>query len=398
MMELKVCPICRGGVEDKLILPYDDMVGLASRWEQKIAVCPKCGFVFTRNPFSDEQLANRYKYHSKFEFDSEDYFLEEEETYRSRSLRQKQFLERTLDLQNIHSIFEVGAASGYNLSLYRDTARTLGIEPSAKNCSNAAKRYGVELFCGTFAEYMAVRDRQTEKEKFDLVFLSHTLEHIVSPREFICQCTSMEPEYFFIEVPTFDYKFFSEPFGMFCEEHVNMFTLASLDALMCSCGYELADANMNMELQQTIPAGWPSVATIWKKAACPRRLCIVNKNTGVLDEFISASQKGLVRIKEIIAGIDKAKRLAVWGTGHHASMLAANTDLHEKNIVRVYDSDATKRGEKFLGCAIQPFDSADIEQGKVDAVLVATYTAQRAIEKILCPYKDVIEIITLYDV
>ena len=48
---------------------------------------------------------------------------------------------------------EVGAASGYNLSLYTGKRR-FGIEPSALNCKLAKKNYGVEMFNGLWSEFL----------------------------------------------------------------------------------------------------------------------------------------------------------------------------------------------------------------------------------------------------
>lgn len=248
------------------------------------------------------------------------------------------------------------------------------------------------MFCGTFNELWNTK----ESKKYDLIFLSHVLEHIVNPKDFIEQCALINNNYMYIEVPTFDYKFIDEPFGMFGEEHVDMFTLESLQELMTACGYELINADMLFAISSTLPAGSPAIATIWQKKELPKKKKIVNNVMNALDTYISQSEEDLKRIQSVINNIDEDKKLAIWGTGHHASMLLANTDLQRKDIVRVYDSFSKKHGLKFAGCVIQPFNAEDIETGRVEVILVATYTTQNAIVKILEQYKDKVEIITLY--
>lgn len=105
----------------------------------------------------------------------------------------------------------------------------------------------------------------------------------------------------------------------------------------------------------------------------------------------------LERLKQLIDQIPQDKRLAVWGTGHHASMLLANTSLSEKSIIRVYDSDVRKHVYTFHGVKIHSFDENDIYDKKIDGILVATYTAQKEISKVLENYKDLCTIYYLYD-
>lgn len=52
---------------------------------------------------------------------------------------------------------------------------------------------------------------------------------------------------------------------MFCEEHVNIFTLESLQNLMYGNGYELLHCEMVMGTEESLPAGWPPHTEKWKK-------------------------------------------------------------------------------------------------------------------------------------
>ena len=46
---------------------------------------------------------------------------------------------------NIQSMLEIGASSGYNLSLYDEISTRVGIEPSLANCVSAKKKYGINI-------------------------------------------------------------------------------------------------------------------------------------------------------------------------------------------------------------------------------------------------------------
>ncbi len=392
MTYINHCNICNSKIISKYKLPFRDVIGMSPEYTQEVCLCPECGFIFTANPFSAKQLENRYKNNSKFEFDKSDYFLTESDDYKRRSIRQKFFLENNCDFNHINSILEIGSASGYNLSLYSDR-NPYGVEPSAFNCQNALKKYGIKMFNGVFDDFYKI-----VSQEYDLIFLSHVLEHIVNPCDFIKKCSHINTQYIFIEVPTFDYKFIDEPFGMFAEEHVNMFTLESIQNLMNACGYKLINANMIFGIEQTLPAGWPAISTLWQKSDTCKYHEPVMKSEQLLDNYIKCSIKGLEKVQKQIAAINNTRKLAIWGTGHHASMLLANSELSQKNIVKVYDSDRKKSGILFAGIPITPFDEKDITEHRIDTILLATYTAQKALLKILEPYQNQIEIITLYNI
>lgn len=388
------CDICGSKLKTFKKLKFKHVIGMADDYTQHIAFCPHCKLILTANPFSEEQLNKRYKHFSKYEFDAKTYTFSVSDEYRQRCAAQKFFIEE--HFSDLASMFEVGASSGYNLSLYNGLKR-LGIEPSQTNCENARQNYGVDMFCGVFEEYYRQQIARTDRPSFDMVFLSHTLEHIVNPCSFIRQCVEIvNPRYFFIDVPSFDIKFINEPYGMFCDEHVNYFTLESLDHMMREVGFELADAKISIDVPNRTVAGVPSVLTLWKKSDRPAERRYLNSVSHILKTYLRTSGIEMKRVKKIINGIHSEK-LAVWGTGNQLSKLLANTSLLKKHIVKFYDSDTKKHAFKIAGKPIQAFDPKDLEDGIVDTILIATYSAQATLLRLLEPYRDKCHIVTLYD-
>lgn len=388
---LSKCKICGEDTEIILGLQFRDLQGVKTKeYEQIIRFCPRCKFIFTQNPLSEEALNNRYKNESKFEYDSSNYFLDQDDAYIRRCSRQKFFIDSHIK-GKYGSIFEVGASSGYNLSLYSDI-NTYGIEPSKLNCNLAKKIYGIDLFNGTYQDYLS----SNIGKSYDLLFLSHTLEHIVDPLDFLKNINPGSSKYIFIEVPTFDYKYIDEPFGMFCEEHVNYFSYESLENLMFELGYKSIACNITFEPDCMLPAGFPAISTLWEKCDNPVHLSVSNNIKNIVENYINKSRIELQRINSILMKIPDDKRVALWGVGHHVSMLAANTVLSNKDIVRVYDSDSRKYKYKFCDIEIQPFDENDIYEHYIDVIIVTTYTAQKAISKVLNKYEKDVEVIYLY--
>lgn len=385
------CDICNSPIKTKLELPFIDIIGMAHNYTQKVGICPNCGFIFTQNPFSSELLENRYSHFSKFEFDLQE-DVSDSIDYIKRCKRQKHFIEENLMDEEYESILEIGSASGYNLSLYSNNKSVYGIEPSLANCKSAKKRYCIDLYNGVFDKFY---DSEKTKKSYDLVIMSHVLEHLVNPCTFMKKCSNINNKYMFIEVPTFDYKFIDEPFGMFAEEHVNQFTLEALEHLMKKCGYKLLNAEMIFDIGNTLPAGWPAISTLWEKSSNITLHSPVSSSKFALDNYIALSKDRLKAIEDKISAINSNERIAIWGTGHHASMLLANTALSTKNIVKVLDSDVKKRGLSFAGAFIEPFNSNILDE--IDTIIIATYTAQKAIERVLIPYASKVKVIKLYD-
>ena len=290
----------------------------------------------------------------------------------------------------MESILEIGAASGYNLSLY-EGKRRLGIEPSALNCELAKKNYGVDMFNGLWSEFLAKNSGET----FDLIFTSHVLEHIVNPMKFIEECAYVCNRYMFVEVPCFDIKFIDEPYSMFSDEHVNCFTIQSLWNLMSKAGFAPIEFEMIFGLGNFVPNACPAISTLWKKSSDKKPIY----NSGAcLERYLDENEILLQKISEKIKQIPSDEKLALWGIGNNLYKLLANTNLTNKNIIKVYDSDKHKHGFKIMGIPITPFDKADVDSGKVDAILITTYTAQKAILRAIDKMNFPCKVYTLYDI
>ena len=78
-------------------------------------------------------------------------------------------------------------------------------------------------------------------------------------------------------------------------------------------------------------------------------------------------------------------------------MLLANTSLHEKNIVKFYDSDDKKHKYTMLEKEIVSFNPKDIESGEVEGIFIGTYVFQEAIYGILKQYHKQCHIYKLYE-
>lgn len=390
---IKKCNICGSSTDEKYNVFFKDDIWLGSDYQQGISCCHNCGFIFVNNPLSDEELSIKYKKLSRYEYDKQTQAIEQDNNfYIQRCKEHKSFI---FDVANdIESVLEIGAVNGYNLNLYKNVVKgeVYGIEPSQINCLSAKRKYNIDVFCGMFDEYI----EQNPNKKYDLIFMSHVLEHIVNPNTFIQKCSEVNSKYVFIEVPTIDYKFIDEPLGLFIDEHVNHFTFESLQYLMNKNGYAIERADIPLYATYMHPQ-LPAIRTLWKKSVDIKQLKPIFSSKELLDRYMQITYKSLEKISIKISQIDKNAKVALWAIGYTASRILGNTNLGELNIVNVYDSDPAKVGLYFAGKKISPFDPNDIENGDIDTIIITTSFYRGGVLKMLESYKNKVKIINLFD-
>ena len=111
----------------------------------------------------------------------------------ARSLSQFNFIKQTIDLKN-KDICEIGAFDGLLLSLFKkNNNNVFGYELNDDARVYAKKKYDIDLK-ENFLE---------SKSKYDIIILSHVIEHFREPKEILIKIKSMLKEngFIYIEVP-----------------------------------------------------------------------------------------------------------------------------------------------------------------------------------------------------
>ena len=293
-------------------------------------------------------------------------------------MRQKKFIDDNIPAYS--SVLEIGAATGENLSIYKESGKKVaGIEPSSNNKRYAKEKYGIKLYDMTLDEYF------TEygcTEQFDVVFVSHVLEHIVNFVEFIEKAVALSKKYIFIELPVLE-KIEEEeaPFAAFTNEHVNYFSIPSLKILMEKCGCSSIKISIAENKGEVLP-GYPTLVSLWEVNRNNTDKISFEYSAGeIIRNYFKSNTEKVKRIQAIINTISDKEKLAVWGTGEHTSKLLAMTDLPSKNIIKFYDSDRKKQNMTMLGRRIQSFDPKDLENGEIETILISTYSSEKSISK-----------------
>lgn len=187
-------------------------------------ICKKCGLVYI-NPRKSEKEIEKY-YKSKYR---EIYSNTNKVTPKSledceqRAIQHIDYLREYL-FDEI-KILDIGCSAGNFLKLVKENYKHCdlnGIEANTNFSKYGRDVYNLNIFNGMLGKYKT-------KKKFDLIYMSHILEHFESPSNALLKVNSLlnENGYLFIEVPTILYPYISLDF-FFQDAHLFTFSPITL--------------------------------------------------------------------------------------------------------------------------------------------------------------------------
>jgi SAM-dependent methyltransferase len=386
------CPVCNEEVKVIVTVRFVELVGLVENFDQEVKACDNCNYVFS-SVIPSEIMTRYYKsFESSHYMDHHSQEIVGEDKIKMTNRQLTFIIDKVKDFR---SVLDIGALTGFNLNTFKKAGyKVHGVEPSSNNVKFAKNKYNIDLFAGTLEEYYQEKDVQ----KDDLVILSHVLEHIPNPLDFIEKVSQLNNKYLYIEVPAaLDYQFDNEPYGIFYYEHVNFFSLSSLDSIMERVGYQCIRGGVELNADNTAP-GEPAIVTLWEKVESNKQrkgIKGVYKSSFLLNEYCRNSDNRFKKIQSIIDSIPQTTRLAVWGAGSHTSRLLGMSNLRNKNIIKFYDNDSQKQKHMLLNKPITPFLQEDLDKN-IDNILISTHSGEESIMKYLNSINQLKKAILLY--
>ncbi len=372
-----ICPICSSKAESMKEFSYIDLSDIDLNYTQKVCSCENCGFVFVSNPLEKENLESKYNRNSIYEFNGRKKDSIESQKNRDDGNRHFSFIQSALS--DVETVLEIGCASGYLLSLFKKAGKIVyGVEPSQENVCSAKYFYDIDMYCGLVEDFL----KKENSPKYDLVILSHVLEHIKNPKLLIQQIKSI-CKYIFIEVPCIELKKVDQPYGFFCNEHFGYYSMNSLDYLMNSCGFKCKNMYIHIDSKYVIPSGFPAISSIWiNEFVDDKNYKLPVPCSDVLDQFNTYMKQSEILhqlISKKIEDIPDDFNGAVYGAGPNTSRLMGETDLNKKNIKVIFDKDSRKYGKTLNGVSITEFNEDIVSELELDYIIIGAYVAQNEI-------------------
>jgi SAM-dependent methyltransferase len=368
------CPVCGHAYADVLhsqrfILPEGHP--LTDGYD--VVCCEQCGFVYADTAVPQAEYDRFYAQNSKYEDPTTGTGGMENSWDRRRQEETAQQIHAYLKGAPA-SILDVGCANGGLLKALKDLGHenSLGIDPSPV-CVENARRLGVYAKSGSLFQPF-------EHEPFDLVILSHTLEHVqdlASAAKWI-RGLMKESATVYIETPDASRyaDFIDAPFQDFNTEHINHFSTTCLNNYLKRNGFEPVSWG-----RKVIPASankpYPAIYCFAKPA---RESLSIEKDADLrqlTEIYIERSRNILNEINaRLNAALAKSKRVIVWGTGQFAMKLLAETALANAEIAAFVDSNPIHHGKILLGTKIIPPEAV---RGLDEPILIASTLHQQSI-------------------
>jgi SAM-dependent methyltransferase len=327
-----------------------------------IVICASCGMAYSDTTGESGKLTDHYRADSYMMCNWEDHKPEAHcetelgppvDVARLRVLVEQ--LVKLIPGRDVR-ILDVGCASGTLLALLSRAGFSdiQGIDPSA-NAVAAAHRLGQRARVGDVDVPLP-----PELGTFDIIIISHVLEHLGRPREALKNLRRvLRPGgLVYAEVPDAARyaEFLVEPFVDFNHEHVNHFSMAHLSELFRTGGFVLAASGKKTITVVNWP--YPVIYGLWRMlevAPCESVALEfdVDSLSRCLKPYVSGSRELLEKYDVALRAMLRGRRqVAVRCLGYRAWTLLANTILRDLSVVAYIDNASSKQALTVRGIRV----------------------------------------------
>ena len=262
-------------------------------------------------------------------------------------------LTNVLDLRAARNCLDVGANRGsfaLRLCEIAPQASVLAIEPDENIVAGYADVPGIELMVSRI-EHVGLPE-----ERFDLVYCSHTLEHLSSPRQVLGQIrrAMTRDGVLFVEVPNLDFIGREDVLEeWFIDKHLYHFSQNTLQRYLQITGFRLAEGLSTQDMENITVIAFTTEAsigseTIHNSQLAQSSLDLIKRYQATVCKNQSALQSA-VRYIETLAS---SNRVVVWGAGRIFDSLVCYGGLDVALLTGVVDKYLAAFTEGVYGCPL----------------------------------------------
>ena len=283
-----------------------------------------------------------------------------------------------------NSALQIGCSDGYTLSRFRDAgvSRVLGVEPGTTSVELAKRLYDIDCL------HASAESFDTD-ESFDLILLTHVLEHLYEPQQTLLKCRHLQDgedeKFIYVEVPLMAFPSSLCP-GFFSFEHINYYTKNSLLKSLTDAGYSPVSVVEHFKSNLSPIIG--VVASTKQQQHYPEYVSEYENNKHILVSYrnkeIEYWQGCVDSIHDALKGHGK---VILWGAGIHTCQLIANSNLSSVcHIDGLTDTSPLKWGLTQGDWICR--DPATIDWQAGDKVIISSYASEKEIFDALSWLRD----------
>ena len=334
------------------------------------ALCDQCGLVYTDPQPAPGLLADFYAAQER------DAFVEgEAERIPGEGSRRNQasWLRDQLGSLRGKRVLEIGCYDGYLLFLLREQGAVVtGIEPSRSAAALGEQRFGVKIHAGLF------EDITLPERGFDLIVLSHVLEHLAEPAKTLRRCRELLAEggTLFVEVPNVRKPRVESAVNFFTFDHLFNFCPETLSMLFRAQGFAPQGLADDFDFPAFRLLGQKLEAAPVPVLEAP---AVVERCRHAIAEYAQARATFVARLRnrveeELDGWIENRSRIAIYGAGYHTECLLDATPLARADLIALVDGNPAKQGREVFGLPV--ISPRDLHEWKPDAVVISSYDFQ----------------------
>ena len=339
------------------------------------SLCKKCGLIYQSNTISKKEM-NRYYSNNITHFDDRKK-PSLDKIYNTN--RQVNIIKDNL-LKFPKSVLEVSLLNDYNLKQYKKNGSRIceGLEPSKQIAEKINKKKIFKVYDSTIEKFKF-------KKKYDLIVISHVLEHLFNPLSILKKCNKNQKinQYVLLEVPLFE-SLKRYPNGSLMLEHLNYFNEYNFTNLILSSGYE--PVYISKIAERTL---LPFITILAKKTKNKKfthqdnlNFISYKKQLKNLDEYLKINRNLWKNVEKKFNNFKKTEKTLIYGSGLHASLLLSYTNIEKKfNIVGFLDSAKSKKNKKIGNYKIDYPEISKID--KKTNIIIASSSSEKEIYKSL---------------
>lgn len=338
------CAICGceyGDIMGEVRMELPEEVSLPRKYN--VVTCKECGFAYADVNATQDDYNAYYCNNNNY---SKDYLIHinKNPIQENRCSFLENYIDKTL------RILDIGCGSG-ELLLYlknRGYENVYGIDPSIESINDLRAR-GIMGWNRNIFDEIPV----DSKHSFDVVCFTEVLEHIYNLDDFLNQvdCYLSCDGLAYVEVPAAEgIEEIKLPVaGVFNQEHINYFSLISLDNIFKKHGF--IRINSEDSCISTMGNGVLTLNAIYKKTNANftvEKDEISYKSIGNYFETIQLS--GTEKDEMLLSFVKEERQdIIIWGTGSYAMQLLGKYPELKEKVAYFVDNNEMKIGKKICG-------------------------------------------------
>jgi len=367
------CPVCdREEVEFVHKVQYALFDNHPMTGGYNVVQCEKCLFIYADTHVTQEELDIYYKDLSKYEDKNIGTGGGYSKNDKDRLSKTAEFISSYLPDKNAR-IIDVGCANGGLLKELKTLGFTklVGLDPSS-TCVEITKN---EVGCEAYQ--MSLFNIDESLGKFDLVILSHVLEHLLDLSSTINRLNNLlkEGSLLYVECPNaLNYnKVIHAPLQEFNTEHINHFTEVSFENLFGLHDYQkICTGNKIMKIASD--QDYHAVYGLFKKTAENSNYTLKpdKEINDSISDYICKSEKIFEAILDKFSGLNPSGSIALYGIGQFAFKLLSRLGLRNYVPIKLFDNNNLNIGKKIKEVEILPGKTITSEYKKAAFTIVIT--------------------------